>query len=53
VQLQRISSALLYMVGCPEPYYISLSQVEFYYDNITLTLFINIKYSDIAVKNIL
>ena len=28
VQLQRISSALLYTAGCPEPYYISLSRVE-------------------------
>ena len=28
MQLQRISSTLLYTVGCPEPYYISLSRVE-------------------------
>ena len=27
MQLQRISSALLYMAGCPDPYYISLSRV--------------------------
>jgi len=28
MQLQRISSTLLYTVGCPEPYYISFSRVE-------------------------
>ena len=26
---------------------------EFYYDDVTVTLFININYSDIAVKSIL
>ena len=25
---------------------------EFYYDNVTVTLFINIKYGDVAIKNI-
>jgi len=26
---------------------------EFYYDNVTVTLFINIKYNDVTAKNIL